>query len=59
MLIKTSLIRRHITPLDCHVLFWILAFNQVLEVHPNGSHDLVLEYMLVTPHLMQDRLHLF
>ncbi len=39
--------------MDRHVLFWILAFNQVLEVHPNGSHDLVLEYTLVTPHLMQ------
>ena len=59
MLIQISLIPQYITCLDCHALSWTLAFNQVLEVHPNRSHDLVLEYMLVTPHLMQDQLYSF
>jgi hypothetical protein len=59
MLIKISLIPRYITLLVHHDLPWILVVGQVLEVHPSGSQDLILVYMLVTPHLMQDWLHLF
>ena len=59
MLIQTSLIPQYITLLDRHALFWILAFNRELAVHPNGSHDLVLGYMSVTHLRMQDRLHSF
>ena len=59
MLIQISLIPQYITLLNCHALFWTLTFNWELAAHPNGSQDLVLGYMLVTPHLIQDWLHSF
>ncbi len=59
MLIKNSFIPQFVILLDCHALYWIHAFSQVLEVHSNRNLDIVLEYMLVTLHHMQDQWHLF
>ncbi len=53
-MIRSSLILQYIILMDHHVLCWTLVFNRVLEVHPNGSHNLVLVSMLVTLHLTRD-----